>query len=184
MDDEIVRRLETIETLLQSVVAALPKKRPRQTATTREQRLAALLAFRVDDAMQAWARTTFDITIPDDAVQEFVDYWKNQKVLHDDWPATFRNRIRYRIEHGWLKPTGQRSLPLPPCQYVNGRERCQALSVHGSKFCQPHRDYYQQATQRFRDRDTSDTKWPHSPDQSRPAGTLSDPPASPRPKSA
>lgn len=71
---------------------------------SRALKLAALEAYTPSEKTRAWARTEFNVEIPDDVVLEFKNYWREQKTLYTDWEATFRNRIRQLVSKGILKP--------------------------------------------------------------------------------
>lgn len=73
----------------------------------RAQRLEALEAFQLTQELQDWAKREFSITIPDDVLREFKNYWREKKALHVDWEATFKNRIRQLVGWGVLKPSKQ-----------------------------------------------------------------------------
>jgi hypothetical protein len=43
------------------------------------------------------------VHVPDDVLDEFKAYWREQKKLRADWTATFKSRVRQLASRGVLK---------------------------------------------------------------------------------
>ncbi len=77
---------------------------------TRERKLEELEALSLSEELQSWAQREFRVRIPDDVLEEFKAYWREQKKLRTDWIATFKSRIRQLVSRGVLKPDARDAL--------------------------------------------------------------------------
>lgn len=69
-----------------------------------ERKLGELEALSLSEELQSWAQQEFGVSIPQDVLEEFKAYWREQKKLRTDWTATLKSRVRQLVSRGVLKP--------------------------------------------------------------------------------
>ena len=73
---------------------------------TRATKLTALEALTLGESgIKTWAQQELGVDVPEDVLDEFKAYWREQSRLRSDWIATFKNRLRQLVSRGLLKPT-------------------------------------------------------------------------------
>ena len=89
---------------------------------TRERKLGELEALSLSEELQSWAQREFGVTIPEDVLDEFKAYWREQTKLRTDWIATLKSRIRQLVSQGRLKPRNRDAFE----QFLNQHEESRA----------------------------------------------------------
>jgi hypothetical protein len=118
------------------------KKEKSVVPARRAQQLDALETFSISEDLKAWAQAEHRVVIPEHALVEFKDYWREQKRLRTNWGATFQNRVCALIRAGVITPK-----PLDPretarkCKSANG-EPCDEAPILGSSYCKRHKAFY------------------------------------------
>lgn len=69
-----------------------------------ERKLGELEALSLSEELQSWAQQEFGVCVPQDVLEEFKAYWREQKKLRTDWTATLKSRVRQLVSRGVLKP--------------------------------------------------------------------------------